>query len=442
MASSDWYYAKGNCQMGPVSSTELKQLSESGKLVADDLVWREGMPEWISAAKVKGLFGAPVEEPARVESPPVQTLRDVAAPSGFAPPPAEPQSLAPRKHPFDMLIELIRRQFSARFVDSSSQFFSVVGHYGLFVGMAMLLVQALVVGLKTHTLPILLAASVANILVLVVLQYACGKFLTSLETLNRSTSGRVSSTTVPDCFALLSMAAGPTLLALMVTAALPLGSFTMILLAIGAFILCEFVAILSLRPETLNIKVEPDVSAGEESLGVGSFLAKLILRIAPVAYGLGVAISVCGLIVVSARAVSDSGLEVRAADASGTEESAASDFETRMRDMEAGWEKLESDESAASSFGLQVGPMVALDAMISGQLLLLSPVLPIIAYVYFLMAYLFIDVLQSILKMPRLLQKDGNDGNDDNDGNDGNDDSDDNDEQSPSKTAPMSTRPL
>ena len=66
MAPSDWYYAKDNRQLGPVSSTELKQLAESEELVAGDLVWREGMVEWIAADKVKGLFDAPLDRQTQI----------------------------------------------------------------------------------------------------------------------------------------------------------------------------------------------------------------------------------------------------------------------------------------------------------------------------------------------------------------------------------------
>ena len=379
MAPSDWYYAKGNRQLGPVSSTELKQLAESGQLVPDDLVWREGMVEWISANKVKGLFAAPVEEPARVESPPehsppvesppVQSPPAGGAWTGIAPAPREPTSIGPQRHPFDMLIDLIRRQFPPQFVDSSSRVFSVVGYYGLYVGMAMLLVHALVVGIKTEELPMALAMGGAWVLVLIVLQYASGKFLVSLDKLNRSTSGRMSSTALPDCFALLSMCAGLTLLVTQLIIALPLANVSLILRAIGAFILCEYVAIVSLSLDSLNVKVETGASAGEEAVGILTFLAKLIPRLVPVAFGVGVALGICDLIIAGVSAASGAGLETIAI----------------------------------------IGPVVAVPT--SGKMLFGSAALPIVAYFLFLLVYLFVDVLHSILTLESLLKKDHNEEN-------------------------------
>lgn len=54
-----WYYAQGGTKFGPIVAQELNALASAGKLRPADLVWRDGMPEWVSASKVKGLFPAP-----------------------------------------------------------------------------------------------------------------------------------------------------------------------------------------------------------------------------------------------------------------------------------------------------------------------------------------------------------------------------------------------
>ena len=56
MTPVEWYYARGNKQMGPVSAPELKRLATAGELRPEDLVWREGMTEWSVARNVRGLF--------------------------------------------------------------------------------------------------------------------------------------------------------------------------------------------------------------------------------------------------------------------------------------------------------------------------------------------------------------------------------------------------
>ena len=57
--ATEWYYAIDGDRRGPVSSSELKQLAATGAITPDDLVWRDGMPEWPPARKVKGLTFGP-----------------------------------------------------------------------------------------------------------------------------------------------------------------------------------------------------------------------------------------------------------------------------------------------------------------------------------------------------------------------------------------------
>ena len=71
----DWYYTQGNERQGPASSAKLKELATEGWLTPDDLVWQNGMADWVPAGKVRELFGSPL----------VQTLRgavEVAANGG------------------------------------------------------------------------------------------------------------------------------------------------------------------------------------------------------------------------------------------------------------------------------------------------------------------------------------------------------------------------
>src|SRR3954462_1167275 len=55
--SQEWYYSVDGDRQGPVSGAELKKLAEAGTLKAADLVWKDGMPDWVAAKSIKGLFG-------------------------------------------------------------------------------------------------------------------------------------------------------------------------------------------------------------------------------------------------------------------------------------------------------------------------------------------------------------------------------------------------
>lgn len=46
---TQWYYAEGNDQRGPAEEREIPGLVGSGAILADTLVWRDGMADWEAA---------------------------------------------------------------------------------------------------------------------------------------------------------------------------------------------------------------------------------------------------------------------------------------------------------------------------------------------------------------------------------------------------------
>ncbi|MCH8924187.1 MAG: DUF4339 domain-containing protein [Planctomycetes bacterium] len=67
MADANWYYSHGEEQLGPVTAAQLKKLVGDGKLSPDDLVWKEGMDDWVAASSIDGLI--PITPPP-ADSPP------------------------------------------------------------------------------------------------------------------------------------------------------------------------------------------------------------------------------------------------------------------------------------------------------------------------------------------------------------------------------------
>jgi hypothetical protein len=165
--------------------------------------------------------------------------------------------------------------------------FSFAGHAALYVTMAAVLALELVLAIDLQQPAVMLEAA-AWILVLAILQYAAGRFLGALERLNRATPGRMNSTAFPDCFALLTAAAGLGALWIYSLAAIGQNELSLIVPAVVVFIFCQYAAIIALNPETLNLSISADAQAGEEALGLLAFLVKVGLRWVPVCFGLGV----------------------------------------------------------------------------------------------------------------------------------------------------------
>lgn len=70
--SEKWYYSRGDSTVGPVSAPELKRLASVGQLGPTDLVWKEGMRDWVAADQVKGLIAVVVAVAVAVPAAPPQ----------------------------------------------------------------------------------------------------------------------------------------------------------------------------------------------------------------------------------------------------------------------------------------------------------------------------------------------------------------------------------
>jgi len=54
-----WYYSQKGQQVGPVTPQELQRAAIDGGMLPSDFVWKQGMAEWVSARRLKGLFVPP-----------------------------------------------------------------------------------------------------------------------------------------------------------------------------------------------------------------------------------------------------------------------------------------------------------------------------------------------------------------------------------------------
>ncbi len=61
--ADQWHYGRNGQQFGPVTAQQLKQLVVSGQLQQTDLVWKQGMAQWVPAQNIKGLTFAALETP-------------------------------------------------------------------------------------------------------------------------------------------------------------------------------------------------------------------------------------------------------------------------------------------------------------------------------------------------------------------------------------------
>lgn len=72
VTTPQWYVGSvGGQKEGPLSLTELRQRITSGRLDAETLVWKSGMPDWVRAGIVPELFETPSGPPSPSRPPPL-----------------------------------------------------------------------------------------------------------------------------------------------------------------------------------------------------------------------------------------------------------------------------------------------------------------------------------------------------------------------------------
>ena len=91
--AQQWYWMQGGQKRGPVEDAGLRQLAAKGQLKPTDMIWREGLPNWVPAGNVKGLFPPQTQTPATTV-PPAAAAR-AAKPVAIPPPPPPPRPATP-----------------------------------------------------------------------------------------------------------------------------------------------------------------------------------------------------------------------------------------------------------------------------------------------------------------------------------------------------------
>jgi hypothetical protein len=270
-------------------------------------------------------------------------------------PPSASAPVDPR-HVVDVLLDAFRPHFGAHFLETTSGVFRACGFYGLYVACAVTAIFALLAALKITALGGLLGGAVL-ILGLIVLQYVSDKSCDALDEINRTVPGRLSSALLPNCLAAISKVVAVGSLLGSVAVGVESSQYAAILGGLGSFLVFTYLAVVAMNPASMNVAIAPEGVPGEEAAGAVTFLAKSLLRTVPVAFGVGVI--------------------------AGTLMMATACFGAL------------SEEPAGSR-------IVAFSA---AQALSISAVLPLAAYLLFLLVNLIVNIWRSVLSLPTKLDK-------------------------------------
>jgi len=85
-----WYYSKNGTQLGPVPQAELVAKLASGEVSLYDLVWKDGMADWIPASRVPELSSSSAQAPTAPAPPPAPVPADPSSATPYVPPASNP----------------------------------------------------------------------------------------------------------------------------------------------------------------------------------------------------------------------------------------------------------------------------------------------------------------------------------------------------------------
>jgi len=256
----------------------------------------------------------------------------------------------------DLLLERLRKVLSEDQYASLGRMAVKIAHYALIAAAALTVLCGLVAlkfdgaGARLFGLSVLLG------IVLLLLQYLGVKFLSAGQGLIDSTPTRLSSRGFLDCVALLAVLLGIVSLVGGIAQAIDMEAAAPFWRGLVAFLVALVFLWLALEPKMTNTKIEKTASAGEEAIGILSFFLKGYLKLVPIVFGVLILVGTAALLVVFFRTVgADSPLEVV--------------------------------RSFAEAYGL-----VAYGAAF-----------PFIAFIVFLLLYLLLDLIRSVLVLPNKL---------------------------------------
>lgn len=280
--ADDWYYSDAGNKTGPVSPNELKRLADSGALTPTDLVWREGMAQWVPARAVKGLFAAAAS--AAPAAPPS------AAPTSAPPPSRRPRPLLPTSdwHPLDHAIDAARSACPDDLAETISGVAGRIGVVALYLSAAITLIGSVLLAVRANSF-VAFVTGLGVCVAVVVGQYIAYRLMGACRTAIASNRSVLSSLAVPDSAFVLITVATIGGVAGLVWMSIEARQVSLFVAAVVALAVGVFAAITAVTPAGLRIDVEPDCRAAQEAVGVLTFLVKLLLRCTPLLFTAGVA---------------------------------------------------------------------------------------------------------------------------------------------------------
>ncbi len=192
----------------------------------------------------------------------------------------------------DRILDWAKKTFPPESFESLSNWFAKYGHGGLVCAQVLTIVYFTAVAIASGVWP-LFFRGIGYAALLLILQYTADKFLSAGDSLIKSSPSRLGSEAFLNCLALVAEAVGIVVL----VASIAQRSWSQFIIGLGFWAICDAIAYIAINPELANIKVSKNTAAGEEAIGILSFVVKAVVRIVPFAFGVGALIGSVAILV-------------------------------------------------------------------------------------------------------------------------------------------------
>ncbi|MCB1049421.1 MAG: DUF4339 domain-containing protein [Acidobacteria bacterium] len=378
--SSQWFLVKdGAQQQGQFSEEQIRSLISQNP-GSTFMVWKEGLPGW-SDPKTLPEFQAPApsapppQQPAPPPQAPAPSASDqvkrggkllmdgAAAHLQKVKGTNDSHAYLPHLKWVDALLNWVGSKISGGLLDNVDEWAKKIGHFALLGSAVFIFLYGLILGGKSGSFISTAGYFLLIFPAVVIVQYAAVKFLDAGKALIEKSPSSLSSRGFLECFALIvllgvigSVGGGIFMFIKMVSYSFGAALQTLGV-GLGFGVILIYILGVTLNSEIINLKIGGDASAGQEAISIISFLMKMNLRLVPFVYGVGNAIGLILVFVALGNVIGDN------------------------------W---------GSSMGRNMTTF--------GQILGLA-LMPFIVYLAFLIYYLFLDVLRSILVVPGKLDQ-------------------------------------
>lgn len=254
----------------------------------------------------------------------------------------------------EKLVEFFKGLLTKELLLFCIKWLSVIGHIGIVVAAAVGFLFALIFAIKSNSFNAFLLG-IVWVLLLFVIQYTAHKFSNAGEELIKNNPSQLASKTFLDCFGFLALIGGVVIFVISLIQLIQGSRFFDFLTGVGSFIFLEFVALVAFNYKEISVKVVKKNSAGQEAIGIITFYIKTLMKLVPILFGAFVVLGTVMLFIEGVRLFGNGAAFA--------------------------WSRIQ----------YTIAPNI-----------LKAALLPFLSYLMFVLSYLIIDIIRSILAIPEI----------------------------------------